>query len=104
MPSLTFVILGIGFWWAGYFYENTNDLHLKLPKWFSTLLGRPNNNFLNFWSIAIQVMGYLLVIGAVCTWFVLPEIVVSQRVLFIWFVILLISVAIWLYLAPRLFK
>jgi hypothetical protein len=44
-------------------------------------------------------MGYLLVIGAIFAWLILPEGAISQTVLSIWFVVLLICVSIWLFLA-----
>lgn len=104
MPGLVFVIMGIGLWWAGYFYEGNNERRLKTPKWLAIALGRPDRALFNAWSIAIQIMGFLLVIGAAVAWFTLPQVAMRQMVLFIWFIILMTGVAIWLYFTQHLFK
>lgn len=104
MPSLVFVVVGIVTWVIGYNYSGYQEVLIQLPKWLKLLLVRPHTKYFNVWGVGAQIFGYLLVIGALGAWLIVPEVGARRIILFGWFAILMVGFAIWLFLAENLFK
>lgn len=110
MPGIAVFMLGLGFWLSGYFLQRFEDPTsqerlFKVPDWLNLIFGKPRpDKQVTIWGMTIQIMGYLLAVGAILGWLIIPELETRIIVLSAWFILILIAGALFGNLVTRLFR